>query len=104
MMSLVKGITQTIHSLTVKELLDLDGIIHRRLKELEAQRSLAVKTIIEERKVGEATYRMEYVRCGKSPCQCVAEPCHGPYWYAYSRINGTLKKRYIGKKLPEQGL
>ncbi len=47
------------------------------------------------------TYRQEYIRCGKTPCKrCDDGAGHGPYWYAYQRMNGKLTKRYIGKQRP----
>lgn len=48
-----------------------------------------------------ATYRQEYVHCGKDSCtRCQAGPGHGPYWYAYWREEGRLRKRYLGKTPP----
>lgn len=45
-----------------------------------------------------ATYRHELVRCGKPTCsRCRTDPGHGPYWYAYWREAGFLRKRYLGK-------
>jgi hypothetical protein len=42
---------------------------------------------------GRMTFRMEGVRCGKANCtRCP----HGPYWYAYWREDGKLRKRYLG--------
>ncbi|MGH9039760.1 MAG: hypothetical protein ACRDZ3_05975 [Acidimicrobiia bacterium] len=39
------------------------------------------------------TFRLENVRCGKANCtRCP----HGPYWYAYWREDGKVKKRYLG--------
>lgn len=48
------------------------------------------------------TYRQEYIRCGKANCKRCADggQGHGPYWYAYSREDGKLRKRYIGKERP----
>jgi hypothetical protein len=44
------------------------------------------------------TYRQESVRCGQPSCtRCP----HGPYWYAYWRQDGRVRKRYLGKELPE---
>lgn len=38
--------------------------------------------------------RLEEVRCGKAACtRCP----HGPYWYAYWREGGRLRKRYLGR-------
>jgi hypothetical protein len=38
-----------------------------------------------------ATYRLEFVRCGRCP------ELHGPYWYAYWKDAGKLRKMYVGK-------
>ena len=43
-----------------------------------------------------ASFRKEYVRCGKPGCKSCP---HGPYWYAYYREGGRLKSRYIGREL-----
>ena len=44
-----------------------------------------------------ATIRKEYVKCGNPVCyRCQ----HGPYYYAYWKDNGKLKKKYIGKYDP----
>jgi hypothetical protein len=43
------------------------------------------------------TIRQEYVKCGKWDCpRCE----HGPYYYAYSKENGKLRKKYIGEYRP----
>ncbi len=42
---------------------------------------------------GKVTFRLEDVRCGKANCtRCP----HGPYWYAYWREDGKVRKRYLG--------
>ncbi len=44
------------------------------------------------------TLRHETVQCGKPGCtRCP----HGPYWYAYWREGNRTRKRYIGKRLPD---
>jgi hypothetical protein len=43
------------------------------------------------------TYRCEYVRCGKRNCRSCP---HGPYWYAYWKVDKRTRKRYIGKDNP----
>lgn len=46
---------------------------------------------------GKVTFRMENVRCGKATCtRCP----HGPYWYAYWREDGKVRKRYLGTAKP----
>jgi hypothetical protein len=44
------------------------------------------------------TFEREWTFCHKKTCKRCP---HGPYWYGYKRERGRLKKRYIGKKLPE---
>jgi hypothetical protein len=52
-----------------------------------------------------ASYRPEYVRCGKAACtRCRTGAGHGPYWYAYWRQDGRLHKRYLGKTPPQPGI
>lgn len=47
------------------------------------------------------TYREEWVRCGKAKCRkCSEGQGHGPYWYAYWREAGKVKKKYLGKTAP----
>ncbi len=40
------------------------------------------------------TYQLEHVLCGKARCPKL----HGPYWYAYWKTGGRVRKRYIGKR------
>ena len=47
---------------------------------------------------GKVTFRLEEVRCGKASCtRCP----HGPYWYAYWREDGKVRKRYLGTAKPK---
>ncbi|MDA8064454.1 MAG: hypothetical protein M0031_02945 [Thermaerobacter sp.] len=53
---------------------------------------------------GRPTYRQEWVRCRRPGCvKCGEGPGHGPYWYAYHREGGRLRKKYIGRELPMDG-
>lgn len=45
-------------------------------------------------------FRSEYVKCGKAGCRKCP---HGPYWYAYWREAGKMRKRYVGKVDPKKG-
>jgi hypothetical protein len=47
-----------------------------------------------------ATIREEHVKCGKPDCNRCK---HGPYYYAYWKENGKLKKKYIGRYDPRKG-
>jgi len=60
------------------------------------------REVVETRKQGGATYRLEKVRCGKKGCKCEKGELHGPYWYGYRRQKGKLKSHYIGKELREE--
>jgi hypothetical protein len=46
-----------------------------------------------------ATIREEHVKCGKPDCNRCK---HGPYYYAYWKENGKLKKKYIGRYDPRK--
>lgn len=43
------------------------------------------------------SYRLEWVRCGKSACRSCP---HGPYWYGYYWNGAAVRKRYFGRKDP----
>lgn len=55
------------------------------------------KEVMEEKKSGSITYRLERVSCGKG---CKGCP-HGPYWYGYWKEGGKTRSKYIGKRLIE---
>lgn len=59
--------------------------------------------VVERRRVGRVTYRLEKIRCGKKKCKCRKGKLHGPYWYAYHWTGKKLSRKYVGKqlKLPE---
>lgn len=44
-------------------------------------------------------YRLEWVKCGRKSCRSCP---HGPYWFVYDRSAAFLKKRYVGKRLPDE--
>ncbi len=55
------------------------------------------KEVMDEKKSGSITYRLERVSCGKG---CKGCP-HGPYWYGYWKEGGKTRSKYIGKRLAE---
>jgi hypothetical protein len=59
----------------------------------------AGREVVESRQRGKVTYRLEMVKCGKLACRCASGFLHGPYWYAYQKIEGQLKSKYVGKDL-----
>jgi len=86
-MSLPKIITKAVQKL------DLD-----RMKELQVALGKWIKQAEKRARKNKKTYRLEYVRCGKKECWCEGAPTgHGPYLYCYERIDGKLRKKYLGK-------
>lgn len=80
------------------ELIEIRANIDARLAEAQADQGEAQA---EQAQAEHITYRQEYVKCGKPTCtKCSEGPGHGPYWYAYRREAGKLKKQYIGKNRP----
>ena len=51
--------------------------------------------VLDVRRAGSITYRLERVSCGKG---CKVCP-HGPYWYGYWKEGGKTLSKYIGKNL-----
>jgi hypothetical protein len=37
----------------------------------------------------------QYVKCGKPNCRCASDQLHGPYFAAYWKEDGRIRKRYI---------
>jgi hypothetical protein len=93
-----------MRKLSLGQLRRLDEFLHELMQ--KAAESTRVETIspsdkiIEERAVGNITYRLEGTRCGKEKCKCAQGKLHGPYWYSYMRIEGRVKSKYVGKTLP----
>ncbi len=101
----LQNLKKDLQSLSLEELYQvnqwLQEIIKRAVdKNGQSFKSNSGEQIIEERVSGDRTYRLEYIRCGKSKCKCGSGSLHGPYWYAYWTEKGKTKSRYIGKNLP----
>jgi hypothetical protein len=48
------------------------------------------------------TFQHQFRKCGKPSCgTCQRTKGHGPYWYAYWRIDSRLVSRYMGKNNPK---
>lgn len=45
---------------------------------------------------GAITLQQKRIRCGKRRCRKL----HGPYWYAFFKVDGRTRCRYIGRELP----
>lgn len=47
-------------------------------------------------------YHLQKTSCGKANCsRCQGGTGHGPYWFAYYRVDGKTIRRYVGKTLPD---
>ncbi|MBD3886823.1 hypothetical protein IFO70_34870 [Phormidium tenue FACHB-886] len=97
----------TLHQLNLEQAQQLYaelGAIIQALEQqamtLEASGSTG-REVVETRRMDDRLYQLERVRCGKVGCKCAGEngELHGPYWYAYWRVDGKLKSRYVGKQL-----
>ena len=57
------------------------------------------RPVVKTRQLGNVTYQLEWVRCGKRRCKCCP---HGPYWYAYAwhPKRGCTVSYYVGKRPP----
>jgi hypothetical protein len=95
MFSLTTGIPQSLVKLLsgTEKLLARCNRINHRFKALEDISKKNYKSVPDN-----ATIREERIKCGKP--FCVMCP-HGPYYYAYWKENGKLKKKYIGTKYDE---
>jgi hypothetical protein len=98
-------IKQAVRRLSLAQLRRLDDWLHEIIRKAEesarVEQSQPRRQIVEERTVANRAYRLEGVRCGKEKCKCARGKLHGPYWYSYSRVEGRVKSRYVGKKLPK---
>jgi hypothetical protein len=72
----------------------IEGLISDR--ENAGKPSISSKReVLEVKRSGSMTYRLERVSCGKG---CKGCP-HGPYWYGYWKEDGKTRSKYIGKRL-----
>jgi hypothetical protein len=74
----------------------VDNLISER-KLSKGDESLSRREVLDEKKTGNITYRLERVSCGKG---CKGCP-HGPYWYGYWKEGGKTRSKYIGTRLVE---
>jgi hypothetical protein len=102
----VTQIKQVMRRLSLGQLRKLDewlqDLIRKAEDSTQAKRLRSRKQTVKERIVKNKTYRLEGIRCGKEKCKCARGQLHGPYWYSYMRIEGRVKSKYIGKKLPRE--
>ena len=107
----VASFNKAIATMTVEQLEALDEYLSGDLayaswslsaEKLEKQRAKEPKVakgrvVLKRLRRNGMWLRLEGVRCGK-PCKCAAGELHGPYWYAYARIEGRSVSVYLGKK------
>jgi hypothetical protein len=97
-------IKHALRGLSLGQLRRLDGWLHELITSAEeadrAKLPSPRKQALAERAVGNKTYRLQSVRCGKENCKCARGKLHGPYWYSYVRVEGRIKSKYVGKRLP----
>lgn len=94
-MPLPQRLQQELKKLSPKDLKALQGWLTQLLQQqAHAEEKLPGKTSTSKQHY---TYRREYVKCGKRGCSCAKGKGHGPYWYAYWKEGGKLKKQYLGK-------
>ncbi len=92
-LALDRALIRQIRSLDEYDLRRLQSFVRGLLGSREG-RDLAG----EGRPKGKVTFRRERVRCGRENC---ARCPHGPYWYAYWREDGKVRKRYLGTAKPK---
>jgi hypothetical protein len=102
----ITQIKLVIRRLSLGQLRKLDEWLRELIRKAEdstqAERLRSHKQTVEERTLENKTYRLEGIRCGKENCKCARGKLHGPYWYSYMRIEGGVKSKYVGKKLPRE--
>jgi hypothetical protein len=98
-------IKHALHLLSLGQLRKLDEWLHELIRNAEEinreEKSSPRKQTVAGQTVGNKTYRLESVRCGKEKCKCSRGKLHGPYWYSYSRVKDKVTSQYIGKTLPK---
>jgi hypothetical protein len=73
----------------------VDQLIIQKESHLDVHALPSRGDVLEIKKAGSITYRLEKVSCGKG---CKGCP-HGPYWYGYWREGSKIRSKYIGKRL-----
>lgn len=101
-MSNLSEAKRLVRAMTLKDLLSLDEYLRGRIKEERKPRrakKAAGREVVpgSERRAGEWTYQLEYVKCGKERCR---NDRHGPYWYGYRTSGGRTISKYFGKEPP----
>jgi len=99
---LLHKIFREVERLSYPELVKLDQLIHRLLEDQEVGepeiKDRPDREVVERNRVGNLTYQLERIRCGKPNCKCTRGALHGPYFYAYWSEGGKTKSMYIGKQ------
>lgn len=97
------AILAQMQELDTKQLRAIEYEARRLIEEQEEQQFQpeAKAGEIERRTLGSWCYIHQLINCGKAACKkCSGRHYkHGPYWYAYSKVNGKVRSIYIGKTL-----
>lgn len=103
------GLTQIKHAirlLSLEQFRKLDEWLHELIRRAEESERSELppsrKETPAQRTLGDKTYRLEAVRCGKENCKCARGKLHGPYWYSYTRDKDKVTSQYVGKSLPKR--
>jgi len=95
---LPEPLTARVKRLSRDQLRELAALVAALLAELDTPPDPPERPdrdVIRRKAIGNITYQLERVYCGK---RCNGCP-HGPYWYAYFRSAGQVVSKYIGKEL-----
>lgn len=89
-------IQSEIRQLSGSQQIELRDWLNELLSEDDSDwlpRAVARREVVKTERSGSSVYQLEKVRCGKNCQKCP----HGPYWYSYTRVNGKIKSKYVGK-------
>lgn len=94
-----------LRALSLNQLRKLDERLHELIRSIEeagrAEQPSSPKQTVAVRTLGNRTYRLESIHCGKEKCKYARGKLYGPYWYSYARVTDKVISQYIGKKLPK---
>ncbi len=95
---ITKYISNMLDGQSLPVLYEIKDLIQNLIYDKEQSQGSPKREVLDVKRSGSITYRLERVSCGKG---CKGCP-HGPYWYGYWKEGGKTRSRYIGKRLIEQ--
>ncbi len=93
-----KYISNMLAHQSLPVLYEIRDLVQNLISDKEQVREPSKREVLDVKRSGSITYRLERVSCGKGCNGCP----HGPYWYGYWKEGGKTRSRYIGKRLIEQ--